>query len=278
MTALEVCIDALYHLCDCTRSQDFENTLKEVVNAKRLSASKMTKLTEIAMKSLQDDTKLVAILYRTHKSLANSAKVSSLYAFDALARAARSQVNKRGITGDINSAKGNAATFLLKIEGVLDGLFQDMTSLDNAEAKEKTKKVLDIWLKSNTFPSAVLTRLRDILSDVQKGAYQNLNMCPLSISSACVILAIFAGVFASNEMRVSTETQFGLLFPSENVVNRTPPIDPRVTTEAPVIIATPPSAAQSTPTSAPDVQSTLLALLGQAAQITGQSQPGSANR
>jgi len=30
----------------------FEATLKEVVQAKRLSASKMTKLTEIAMKSL----------------------------------------------------------------------------------------------------------------------------------------------------------------------------------------------------------------------------------
>lgn len=61
--------------------------------------------------------------------------MSSLYAFDALARAARSFVNKRGITGDINSAKGNAATFLLKIEGVLDGLFHDMVSLDNSETK-----------------------------------------------------------------------------------------------------------------------------------------------
>ena len=33
-------------------SQLFEATLKEVVQAKRLSASRMTKLTEIAMKSL----------------------------------------------------------------------------------------------------------------------------------------------------------------------------------------------------------------------------------
>lgn len=55
-----------------------------------------------------------------------------MYAFDALARAARSAVNKRG---DIKLAKGNAATFLLKIEGILDGLFQDMASLNNPEAK-----------------------------------------------------------------------------------------------------------------------------------------------
>ena len=50
------------------------------------------------------------------------------------------------------------------------------------------------------------------MSDVRKGAYQNPNMWPLSISSVCVILAIFAGVLASNEMRVSTETLFGLPF------------------------------------------------------------------
>lgn len=61
--------------------------------------------------------------------------MSSLYAFDALARAARSLVHKRGITGDTKSGVGNAATFLLKMEGVLDGLFQDMVSLDNSEAK-----------------------------------------------------------------------------------------------------------------------------------------------
>jgi len=36
-----------------TLFQDFENTLKDVVNAKRLSASKMTRLTEIVMKSLE---------------------------------------------------------------------------------------------------------------------------------------------------------------------------------------------------------------------------------
>ncbi|KAF9223989.1 hypothetical protein BS17DRAFT_766664 [Gyrodon lividus] len=289
--------------------EDFENTLKEVVNAKRLSASKMNKLTEIAVKSLEDDTKLVAILYRTHKSLPSSAKVSSLYAFDALARAARGLVNKRAITGDLNPEKGNAATFLLKIEGILDGLFQDMGAINNSEAKvirpphrgnivaayelyfhlaalratvkpghrqgshvwarlatsafchlmmpkistfpylareglvteyiiltpilpqEKTKKVLDIWVKSNTFPSPVLTRLRDILSDVQK----------------------------------------------ENAVNPTPSIDPRVTTEVSTTIATPQSAAQTTSAPVPDAQATLLALLGQAAQITGQSQPTDAN-
>lgn len=85
--------------------------------------------------SAQDDTQLVSTLYRTHKTLAPSSKIHSLYAFDALSRAARSKTNKFGLTGDINAEKGNFATFLLKVDGVLDGLIQDMVSLPTPEAK-----------------------------------------------------------------------------------------------------------------------------------------------
>jgi len=95
----------------------------------------MNKLTDIALKSMKEDTSLVSILYRTHKSLRPAAKISSLYIFDALARAARSQVNKQGLTVESNSGQGNSASFLLKVEGVLEGLFQDMVSLDLSEAK-----------------------------------------------------------------------------------------------------------------------------------------------
>ncbi|KAJ7130637.1 hypothetical protein C8R44DRAFT_67078 [Mycena epipterygia] len=153
--------------------QEFESALKEVVHAKRLSASKMNNLTEIALRSMQDDTQLVSILYRTHKSLQPPAKVSSLYVFDALARAARTQVVKHNLTGDINSRKGNCATFLLKVEGVLEGLFQDMISAATPESKEKTKKVLDIWSKGSTFPPAILVRLKDVMSETGKGAYHS---------------------------------------------------------------------------------------------------------
>lgn len=135
---------------------------------KRLSQSKMTKLTEIALKCMEvrlfftidlmhctdegncihlyypskfvvilikSDTQLVSILYRTHKTLPIPSKISSLYAFDALCRAARHQAVKQGQTGDINSEKGNCATFLLKVEGVLDGLFTDMINTGASDAK-----------------------------------------------------------------------------------------------------------------------------------------------
>ena len=88
--------------------------------------------------SMQHDTQMVSVMYRTHKRLASNAKVCSLYAFDALARAARHQVNKHNMVADVNSEKGNCATFLLKIQGVLDGLFEDLIASGNAELKVST--------------------------------------------------------------------------------------------------------------------------------------------
>lgn len=148
--------------------QGFEALLKEVVTAKRLSASKMGKLSELALQImevrtffpckmpifqlttfsfvvfrtirflgivLQHDTQLVSTLYRTHKSLPATNKVSSLYVFDAISRAARNHANKKRQT--VASEKANCATFLLKLEGILDGLFGDMFSLENEIPESK---------------------------------------------------------------------------------------------------------------------------------------------
>ncbi|KAH9967246.1 hypothetical protein BC827DRAFT_1172499 [Russula dissimulans] len=141
--------------------EEFESALRDVVSTKRVSLSKMNKLSEVAKKCFENDVQMVSMLYRTHKALQPQFKVPSLYAFDALAREARSHALKHGVTGDAQS--GNSATFLLKLEAVLDGLFQDMMSCGVSEGKEKSKKILDIWTKSTTFPPAVLTRLGNVL-------------------------------------------------------------------------------------------------------------------
>ncbi|KAH9846125.1 hypothetical protein C2E23DRAFT_690368, partial [Lenzites betulinus] len=143
--------------------QAFESALKDVLKAKRISQSKMNTLTEVALKCMDSDIQMVSILYRTHRGLSISAKGASLYAFDALARAARHQVVKSHITGDLASGKGNCATFLLRIEGILDGLYRDLVLSGSDELKEKAKKILDIWTKQNTFSSAVLSPLYSLL-------------------------------------------------------------------------------------------------------------------
>ncbi|PPQ67851.1 hypothetical protein CVT25_010290 [Psilocybe cyanescens] len=129
----------------------------------------MANLTEVAMKNMEHDTQLVSILYRNHKSLPTAAaKVSSLYIFDALARAAKHHATKHGLSGDAFTQPGNSASFLFKMGGVVEGLFQDMIATQSPETKEKTKKILDIWVKGNTFPPTILSQLSAILKDVEK--------------------------------------------------------------------------------------------------------------
>jgi len=84
---------------------------------------------------VQNDTELVLALFKTHKGLAPSQKVSSLYVFDALVRAAHSYVVKHSVVADSTPGKGNAATFLAKIEGIVEGLFEDMISSGAPEAQ-----------------------------------------------------------------------------------------------------------------------------------------------
>ncbi|KIY49975.1 hypothetical protein FISHEDRAFT_23804, partial [Fistulina hepatica ATCC 64428] len=140
---------------------EFESSLKEVVLAKRLSASKMESLTEVALKLTDQDAKLLSVLFHTHMNIPASSKVSSLYVFDSICRAARRQTIKHNLTTD--GDKGNAATFLLKTQRILEGLFQDIIASNPSEGKEKAKKVLDIWSKGNTFPLFVLTRLKELV-------------------------------------------------------------------------------------------------------------------
>lgn len=89
----------------------------------------------------QNDIQMVSSLYRTHRGLSPDAKGASLYAFDALARAARNRVIKNNLTADLSADKGNCATFLLRIEGVLDGLFRDLASTDSSNLKVRTERL-----------------------------------------------------------------------------------------------------------------------------------------
>lgn len=51
--------------------------------------------------------------------------------------------------------------------------------------QEKTKKILDIWVKGSTFPPEVLAQLAGILKGSQQGAYHYDSMYLFSAASRC---------------------------------------------------------------------------------------------
>ena len=84
---------------------------------------------------VQHDTQLVSLLYRTHRSCKAQYKINSLYVIDSLARAAQRYAEKHNQKADADSSRSNCATFLVKLQAVLDGVFQEMLSSDVPEGK-----------------------------------------------------------------------------------------------------------------------------------------------
>ncbi|OCF57066.1 hypothetical protein L486_05925 [Kwoniella mangroviensis CBS 10435] len=147
-------------------SQEFDKLLTATITAPRLSGSKVQKLASQAIELVAEDYQLVTTFFKLNASLppASQSRISSLYVFDAIARAAKSDLNK-GIGTQVNKerGKGTQAGLLLKLEGVVDswieGLLDDSKGGLWIEGKEKTKKIVDIWSKAGTFPQHCLERL-----------------------------------------------------------------------------------------------------------------------
>ena len=131
---------------------------------------------------------------------------------------------------------------------------------------EKCKKILDIWHKSNTFPSAVLARLHKVVKEADKGAYHVssefaeyfsvyaiLPFAPNKVSDVRAKLKATLSVSEPNKMAAVTADPRAQSNPSN--------ITPREPVSAPV-------------QSPESVQSALLALLSQAANAAAASGNG----
>lgn len=111
---------------------EFHSLLQDTLAAPRLSASKVTHISRLALHNVAHDHAIVTTLYKLNAALppASQPRISSLYVFDAIARAAKSAVNK-GVGKELTNerGKGTLASLLLKLEGVVaswvDGMIDD---------------------------------------------------------------------------------------------------------------------------------------------------------
>lgn len=110
----------------------FDALLHDTLAAPRLSASKVAQLSRLALHHVAHDHHIVTTLYKLNAALppASHSRISSLYVFDAIARAAQSAASK-GVGKELTNerGKGTQATLLRKLEGVvaswLDGMIDD---------------------------------------------------------------------------------------------------------------------------------------------------------
>ncbi|ORX37270.1 hypothetical protein BD324DRAFT_437929 [Kockovaella imperatae] len=132
--------------------KEFLSLLESTVKAPRLSGSKVSLLSTQSKKlEPKSDTEFISTFLRLNKSLGkkSTSRISSLYVFDAIARA------NKGISG--------REGLMMKMEGVVDSWVNEMCEDGKGgvwtEGRDKTRKIVDIWTKSSTFPQPCLDRL-----------------------------------------------------------------------------------------------------------------------
>ncbi|TXT13986.1 uncharacterized protein COLE_00179 [Cutaneotrichosporon oleaginosum] len=142
----------------------FDALLEKTVTSSRLSGSKVKDLQELALKAVAHDHHLVTSLLKLNTSLppASTARISSLYVFDAIARAAKAASKGTHTSVSTERGRGNPASLLAKMEGVVDEWIQGMVDDGKggvwSDGRDKTRKVVEIWRKGSTFPDSCVTR------------------------------------------------------------------------------------------------------------------------
>ncbi|GFZ45037.1 hypothetical protein JCM24511_02763 [Saitozyma sp. JCM 24511] len=170
--------------------KSWSSLLETTVLAPRLSGSKVQSLSSsaLALSASGQDTELVTIFYKLNGSLppGGQSRVSSLYVFDAIARAARSAAGKG--KGKAGGAATGAGGLVNKMEGVVDrwvkGMVDDGKGNVWAEGKEKMRKILEIWTKGQTFPQVTLDKLSAIVAGPSAGPSASNSATPIAGASS----------------------------------------------------------------------------------------------
>lgn len=143
---------------------EFSETLSSLLSAKPpgVSGSKIRKITELAVKNVQDESVIVQKLYTHCKKTPSSHKLGALYAVDAVVRAYQDQARNAGQAIDASAKEGTfaGATYRIGelITSIVDDVFATPPPLDQ---KEKIRKLVDIWERASTFSPEVIKSIRD---------------------------------------------------------------------------------------------------------------------
>lgn len=161
-------------------SEEFSTTLQSLLSLKPpgVSGSRIRKLCQLAVDSVQSESVLIQNLYTHCKKTPSSHKLGAFYVVDAVARAYQDQAKKHGekISADASDGTYGAALYRMSqlIESVVDDIFSSTpASSSSDELADKVRKVVDIWDKAGTFPADTVARIRTKYLSTTQGDSQN---------------------------------------------------------------------------------------------------------
>ncbi|KAI8846329.1 hypothetical protein BC829DRAFT_398642 [Chytridium lagenaria] len=123
---------------------EFDKELHSLYETKLpISASKIQQLTRLALKHSRHYKNVVYSIEKFVQKCSVDLKLAGLYVIDSIARA-----SQKSAIGEGSSASLEAFAYLARLEEKIEGIFPHLLAASDHD-KEKMKKVLGIWKKSN---------------------------------------------------------------------------------------------------------------------------------
>lgn len=143
--------------------EEFESILKELptIKAPGVSGTRIKKLTDIAIKNVGEESKLITILYSNCKAVPSSHKLGTLYVVDSIVRGYAEEAKKLNQTIDVNAEEGTFAAGVYKISELIENLIDNAMELSISKSQNiKISKLVDIWERAETFDSDIISKIR----------------------------------------------------------------------------------------------------------------------
>ncbi|KAF7509140.1 hypothetical protein GJ744_008367 [Endocarpon pusillum] len=128
-----------------------------------VSGSKITSITSLCTANVQSESVLIQKIYTHFKKAPGTHKLGVLYVVDSVTRQWVDQARKAGQTPGSGAPDGTFAAGVNRVTELLPVLLTDIINTAPEDQKARIKKLLDIWERSNTFPVAMLSSIKEKL-------------------------------------------------------------------------------------------------------------------
>ncbi|KAK6458790.1 uncharacterized protein RJT20DRAFT_123879 [Scheffersomyces xylosifermentans] len=228
--------------------QEFETIIKELptLKAPGVSGTRIKKLTDLALKNVDQESNLITILYSNCKAAPSSHKLGTLYVVDSIVRGYTEEAKKQNQKIDASAPEGTPASAVFKISELIESLIDDALELSISTSQNlKISKLVDIWARAETFSPEIISRIRQkhFTSTTPPGSPPKSSVEPVkpaaenkdskdstSILSALASLAKTSSPGSSNPQTVSGDnkantilSQLSALSGNANPSNNVPP-------------------------------------------------------
>ncbi|KAF9971971.1 hypothetical protein BGZ73_004955 [Actinomortierella ambigua] len=134
---------------------EFEKELHGLFDSRSVSASKMDKITRLAIKSARYYKNIVYLIEKFITRCVPEYKLTGLYVLDSICRSSQT-IKSKGA----GSSGFTGAEYVDRFERNIEALFAEFCKVPEDKEKEKVKRVVEIWERSGTFSPSVVDSIR----------------------------------------------------------------------------------------------------------------------